>query len=115
MLGEKLLSEGKRFAQSFNFGPDTASAIPVGQVAQKVAALFGKDAAAVELYTPAEDLPEAGLLFLDNRKALELLDWKPKYSIDESLQKTVAWYQQFYQGEEMEKFSAQQIEAFSIL
>jgi len=34
-------------------------------------------------------------LIADNSKAKELLDWKPKVSLDEGLRRTIEWFSQF--------------------
>ncbi len=36
--------------------------------------------------------------YCDNTKAKELLDWNPKVSLDEGLEKTINWYKNFYNG-----------------
>ncbi|MCX7772893.1 MAG: sugar dehydratase, partial [Clostridia bacterium] len=33
--------------------------------------------------------------YLSARKAREVLGWKPAYTIDEGLEKTIAWYRAF--------------------
>jgi CDP-glucose 4,6-dehydratase len=33
--------------------------------------------------------------YLSAKKAREILNWKPKYSVDECLQETIKWYQDF--------------------
>ncbi|MFB6766982.1 GDP-mannose 4,6-dehydratase [Bacillus altitudinis] len=35
--------------------------------------------------------------YLSAEKARKLLDWKPDYSIDEGLEKTIEWYREFFQ------------------
>ena len=42
LLGQKLLEEGKNFAQGFNFGPKEDSVLTVADVAQKVVQYYGK-------------------------------------------------------------------------
>jgi CDP-glucose 4,6-dehydratase len=33
--------------------------------------------------------------YLSAKKAREMLNWKPQYSLDECLQETIKWYQDF--------------------
>ncbi len=36
--------------------------------------------------------------YLSSKKAKRILGWKPKYSLEEGLKKTIAWYKDFFQG-----------------
>ena len=36
--------------------------------------------------------------YCDNRKALEILHWKPKIDLEEGLKRTINWYRQYYFG-----------------
>jgi CDP-glucose 4,6-dehydratase len=110
LLGEKLLQGKKEFAASFNFGPSKKDAITVREIAKKVAHFYGKGK--IEISEEKNNLHEANLLMLNNSKAKKLLGWKPKYSIDLALEKTVEWYKRFKAKENMEKFMALQIEEY---
>ena len=39
-------------------------------------------------------------MFCDNSLAKELLGWKPKYSLDEGLKRTIVWYKKCYEDEQ---------------
>jgi CDP-glucose 4,6-dehydratase len=43
-----------------------------------------------------DNLHEATLLTLNIEKAAQRLDWRPRYTAQEAIQKTIAWYQAFY-------------------
>ena len=49
---------------------------------------------------------------LDNKKAKDVLNWKPQYNIDEAIHKTVEWYKSFYNSDDMEKISIKQIDEY---
>ena len=34
--------------------------------------------------------------YLSSRKARELLDWKPKFSLETSLKETIEWYKAYF-------------------
>lgn len=82
--------EAADFAQSWNFGPGPEAEQTVGTVVSRLGALWG-DGAVWSL----DDGPhphEAGWLALDSAKARRLLGWTPRWSLDQALEATVAWY-----------------------
>jgi CDP-glucose 4,6-dehydratase len=62
--------------------------------------------------TPDETMHEAWLLLLDNTKSKDLLGWSPKFWVDEALQHTFEWYRVYADGQDMRKYSLEQIENF---
>jgi CDP-glucose 4,6-dehydratase len=93
LLASKMLEHPGQYAGTWNFGPDSESIVPVGDVVDKVIRAWGSGA---RLDRPEKDAPhEAGLLSLDCSKAKALLGWKPRLSLDEALRWTVAWYKAF--------------------
>ena len=93
LLGERLLKEGKKYADGFNFGPDENSNLTVAEVAKKITEIYGKGKVVVGEKSP---LHEAGLLMLNIEKAKKVLGWTPTYNAQQALQKTVDWYKHFY-------------------
>jgi len=111
MLAAHLLSpDGGRFARSWNFGPRPDDQATVGDVAQRIAHLWG-DGARV-LPDDAAHPHEAGLLALDSGMATSLLGWRPRWSLDEALIATVAWQRAYESGQDMPAFTLRQIEAY---
>jgi CDP-glucose 4,6-dehydratase len=111
-LAEHLFgANGDKFAKAWNFGPDARGNATVGEVAAATAALWG-DGARVE-YAPATENPhEAGLLRLDSARARDALDWKPRWSLADALEKTVAWQKAWKRGADMAAVSLDQIQAY---
>lgn len=110
LLGQKLLLEGKKYAQGFNFGPKEDSVLKVAQVAKKVCEYYGKGEVVV---FKKDNLHEANLLMLNIDKAKEILDWEPTYSADCAIEKTVLWYKNFYNKNiNMYEFTLNQIEEY---
>ena len=111
-LAEHLASpDGAKFAKAWNFGPDARGNATVGEVAAAAAQLWG-DGARVE-HAPATESPhEAGLLRLDSARARNALDWKPRWSLADALEKTVAWQKAWKQGADMAAISGEQIRAY---
>ena len=109
LLGEKLYTEGKKYAEGFNFGPHEDSVLTVADVAQKIVGYYGKGEVVVH---KRDDLHEAGLLMLSIRKAARILGWRPVLTAEEAIENTVEWYRRFYAGEEMTDFTLRQIDAY---
>lgn len=109
LLGEKLYTEGKKYAEGFNFGPHEDSVLTVADVAQKIVGYYGKGEVVVH---KRDDLHEAGLLMLSIRKAARILGWRPVLTAEEAIENSVEWYRRFYAGEEMTDFTLRQIDAY---
>lgn len=110
LLAEKLLDlEGSRHAEGWNFGPELKDMQSVGQVA--------KDACA-RLNVPIDILPcsnqryEATFLRLNSTKAKECLNWHPKWSLQKTIEETLSWYQHYFQGENMLRYSRDQLNRY---
>jgi CDP-glucose 4,6-dehydratase len=56
---------------------------------------------------------ESKLLFLSNEKAKLELNWKPKLDIYQTLDFTLEWYKNYYQGEDVYNYSINQIKKYS--
>jgi len=80
----------KSVGQVINIGH--GKEISVGELAGKIMKLLGKD---VDIVSDDQRIrpekSEVERLLADNAKARELLGWAPKVSLDEGLQRTIAW------------------------
>ena len=111
LLGQKLLENGKKYAEGFNFGPDENNVLHVSDVAQRVVDFYGKGEVIVQ---KRDNLHEAGLLMLNIEKAKKVLGWTPSLTADEAVRETVEWYKAFYAGNiDMLKFTFVQIKEYS--
>ena len=76
--------------QEVNIGADAT--ISIGELAQKILALIGRD---LPIVSDEQRLRPAGSevlrLWADNRKAGQLIGWRPTVSLDEGLRRTIAW------------------------
>jgi len=108
LLGEKLIREGRAFAQAFNFGPRDRL-FRVGDIVSKLA----ESCPGMSLSFPDTHGPhEAGTLVLDAGKAQKELNWEPKYTTFEAITDTMAWYTHYYASKPMREFTIQQIEDY---
>jgi CDP-glucose 4,6-dehydratase len=107
LLGQKLLSGDKAFAEAWNFGPNLDGNRSVAEVLSKLQSTWK------ELQWRITDQPqphETKLLYLDNTKAKSKLDWNPVWGIDEALLHTASWYQAWMEAKKV--ISRQQLADF---
>jgi CDP-glucose 4,6-dehydratase len=110
LLGSKLL-EGPKYSDAWNFGPPETNYLTVEELIKKIIRYWGSG----DYITIDSDktMPESELLKLDCEKSKKLLGWKGKYSIDETLEKTVLWYKNYYSGKtNMYKYTLSQIKEY---
>jgi len=111
-LSDALL-HGEAAGEAFNFGPDTTSFVPVGEVAGEVARLWGPGCQ-VEL-DQGEHAHEANLLALDARKAELALGWRNRLGFHDALAWTVEWEKAVRSGGDAREVSMDQIARFAAL
>jgi CDP-glucose 4,6-dehydratase len=111
-LAEKLAgNEGPGYAKAWNFGPDVTDDATVGQVAELIAMLWGGGAEVV--HEPSDENPhEAGLLRLDSSCARRELGWRPRWSLQQALERTVAWHRAWVKGADLHDLSLAQIREY---
>lgn len=110
LLGQKLLEDGKKYADGFNFGPNEDSVLTVAEVSKMVSEFYGKGKVIVGETSP---LHEAGLLMLNIEKAKKVLNWTPTFNADEAIRETVEWYKHFYAKDiDMYEFTMKQIKKY---
>lgn len=107
LLGQKLLKDGKKYSEGFNFGPNSESVVKVSEIAQKVVEIYGKGIIKIG---DSGSLHEANLLMLNIEKAKKVLDWTPSYNIEQAIRTTIEWYKHFYEKDiDMYKYTLEQI------
>lgn len=83
-------------AGAYNFGPNSAESVPVGELVQLAQRAFG--GGQVQLHAEPAGPHEAGTLLLDNSHARAVLGVSPCWPLAQAVEKTMAWYRQFAQG-----------------
>jgi CDP-glucose 4,6-dehydratase len=101
---------GPGFAQAWNFGPQDASVVTVGQMAQCLVDTWGRGEVVIAR-DPGQP-HEAGLLKLDCSKARARLGWQAVWGFPETIRRTVEWYRDHSLGEDPERLTLQQIKAY---
>jgi CDP-glucose 4,6-dehydratase len=105
-----------RYAQAFNFGPAAEANRSVRDLVEEILRAWPGSWEAITLQ---KHLPEAPLLALDITKADEVLGWKPRWNFGEAVERTVAWYREYYalppeaRGGSMRDFTRTQIAEYA--
>jgi CDP-glucose 4,6-dehydratase len=90
VLAERLCTHGAAYAEGWNFGPYESDARPVEWIADRLVHHWGGEARWVRDEEPHPH--EAHYLKLDWSKARMRLGWSPRWTLDEALRRSVAWY-----------------------
>lgn len=107
LLAERLYMEGIRYAGAWNFGPDDTDAQPVQAIVDRLTSQWG-DNARWQLDNGAHP-HEATYLKLDCSKARTRLGWRPRWNLNDALDKIVDWYQAAQRHEDMRALTIAQI------
>lgn len=110
VLAEHLFAEGEPFAEGWNFGPDYEDARPVQWIVERMVEAWG-NGASWEL--DGGDHPhEANYLKLDTSKARTKLNWKPRWDLAKSIEKTIEWHHAWLNNADMRAKCIQQIKEY---
>ena len=98
-LGSALLRSGSNeFATAWNFGPDTSCMFTVADLVQTTIRTWGSG---TWMSKPAGNEPhEAGMLRLSIDKASYGLGWRPVWTFEEAVSRTVHWYSKYFEAPE---------------
>ncbi len=108
-LAEKLWAEPK-FAGAFNFGPAVGKEATVREVVELARVVFGPSD--VRYACQNKGPYEANTLRLDPTKAFLTLDVAPRWSLQQSIERTVNWYQHQKNGMDPGLLCQQEINAY---
>jgi CDP-glucose 4,6-dehydratase len=97
LLAQRLIESPTSVAEAWNFGPDDYNARPVSWVIEYLSEHWGQ-AAGYDL-DPRPQPHEAGQLRLDTSKARQRLAWRPRLSLEQTLDWLIAWYRRYYDGD----------------
>lgn len=111
VLAQYAWENGQKFADGWNFGPRDTDAQPVGNILNKMVALWGENAS--WQLDGLEQPHEAKYLKLDISKAQMHLKWKPRWNIDIALDKIVKWHKSWLNGIDMHEYCLKEIKEFA--
>jgi CDP-glucose 4,6-dehydratase len=110
LLAQRLYEEGSVFAEGWNFGPNDEDAKPVQWVVEQLTQAWGEGASWV--LDGGVHPHEAHYLKLDCSKAKTLLNWHPRWHLDETLGKIVEWQRAYRDKEDMKAVTLAQIDTY---
>ena len=103
-------TEEASLSGAWNVGPDDSDCVTTGELADIFCRAWGDG---VRWQTHADDGPhEAHFLRLDCSKIKSELGWKPRWHIEEAVEKTVEWAKAWEAGTDMRAVSEEQIQGF---
>ena len=106
MLAEKLFVSGEKFSGAWNFGPEESDTRPVRWIVDR---LCHKVAGSGWQLDKSVQPHEANTLKLDSSKAKSILGWRPRWTIDTAIDKTIDWFKAWESEATIAEMSLKQI------
>ena len=111
LLAQRLLSKPDDTIDAWNFGPDAASVVSVGELVERLARLWRTGQ--VRWCVAEQTQPhEASLLALDSSRAGQLLGWRNRWDVEAALQRTLEWHWGWQEGADLVELCRQQIRSY---
>ncbi|MGD9773981.1 CDP-glucose 4,6-dehydratase [Diaphorobacter sp.] len=111
LLAQSLAEGQEHTASAWNFGPDSEGLASVADVIAQLSALW-PGPAAWRIEEQTREPHEAGRLALDSSKANQHLNWRPRWTLAQTLARTTDWHSAWRTGKDMQDFTRMQIAAF---
>ena len=111
-LAEELYHDEKKFSGAWNFGPSNTDTKPVKWIIKKMYTLWGCDQD--WKLDSSEYFHETNFLKLDNSKARNELQWRPKWVLPEALQKIVYWHSNWIKDGNAKELCEYQIQEYKM-
>jgi CDP-glucose 4,6-dehydratase len=93
LLAEKIANEPQIQGQAYNFSNELQ--LTVSQIVQKILILMDSNLQAIIQNDVSNEIPHQ---YLSAEKARSELDWSPLFTLDQGLERTIAWYKDFLGG-----------------
>ena len=110
MLAERLYSDGREFAEAWNFGPPEDGERTVAWIIDRLYKLW--DAKFDWVRDADVGPPEANFLKIDAAKARTYLGWRPKLDLPTTLEWIIDWTRRYESGDDMYAVSIAEIDKF---
>lgn len=111
VLAEKLFNDPAHFASAWNFGPAGNDVRPVQWIVDRLAEYCQTDLTCEQM--PGNHPHEAHFLSLDSTKARTYLQWEPRWTLDQALEKIADWHQAYCNQQDMRMKTLEQIADYS--
>ncbi len=100
----------RRFEGSYNVGPDECDCATTAHLVDLFCEKWGEELSWINRYDGGSH--EANFLKLDCSKMKKMFGWKPKWHIDDAIEKTVEWSKAWSNNKNVQKIMDKQIEDF---
>lgn len=104
--------EDGRYQGYYNVGPDDKDCVTTGRLVDMFCRAWGGDVKWVNQYDGGPH--EANFLKLDCSRIKSVFGWRPRYGVEEAVQKTVEWSRAYLDGEDMLEVMDRQITEFFV-
>ena len=111
-LAQRLYENPHEYTGSWNFGPDDRDTRPVSWIADRLVNLWDHGATWAQDNDPHPH--EAHNLRLDSSKAHRLLNWRPRWNLDQALEAVVSWHRASRNGGDPQTVTVQQIDSYRL-
>ena len=95
LLAERLAEDGSLRGQAFNFSNETP--VTVIDLVDRILRMMGSRLTPEVRNDAPNEIPEQ---FLDAKKARQALNWRPVFSLDAGLRRTIDWYRAAFDAEQ---------------
>ena len=102
--------EDGRYQGYYNVGPDDKDCVTTGRLVDMFCRAWDGDVKWVNQYDGGPH--EANFLKLDCSRIKSVFGWRPRYGVEEAIQKTVEWSRAYLDGEDMLEVMDRQITEF---
>lgn len=109
MIAEKQYKDIK-YADYYNVGPDESDCITTGDLVELFCKKYGVGITWENRYI--NRLHEANFLKLDCSKIKCVFGWRPRWNIEEAIEKTVEWLNDYFSNKDIKRCMDKQIEEF---
>lgn len=105
------------YATAFNFGPDLDSVVEVEVLARMFMEHWPGDLVVPDQEEVMRSIdkikkPEAGRLSVSSERARHLLGWRPRWAVEQAIERTALWYRRYYSGVPAAQLVSDDISAF---
>lgn len=107
MLAARLREAPASYVGAWNFGPPSSEVRTVQEVAERIVSRIGRGSVVIEPNQAKQH--EANLLQLNCDKASQLLGWRPRWNVEQTLMATADWYKAVMDGAEASAVTQQQL------
>ena len=104
--------EDKKYAGFYNVGPDDKDCITTGELVDLFCAKWGEGLKWINQYDGGPH--EANFLKLDCSKIKRVFGWRPRWGVEEAIEKTVEWSKIYFAGGDIPACMDGQIKEFFV-